>query len=103
MEELNTSQGGATFVESVFKTVNNRSILDFISEVYIVQMVYMCLMQLYFWIVNPAILPEHVCAQVMERKGINHEQYRKLQNDIDYLFKLVRRNISFFRQVSRLY
>ena len=39
VEELNTSQGGATFVESVFKTVNNRSILDFISEVYIVQMV----------------------------------------------------------------
>jgi hypothetical protein len=25
--------------------------------------------------------------QVMKRKGINHEEYRKMQNDIDYVVR----------------
>ncbi len=56
--ELNTSHGTTTFWERVYKTISNRSVLDFVSEVYIVQ-------------------------RVMERKGISHEVYR----NITFFFK----------------
>jgi ABC-type multidrug transport system fused ATPase/permease subunit len=38
----------------------------------------------------------------MERKGIDHERYRKIQNDIDYVFKLARRNFSLVRSCIRI-
>lgn len=75
-QEMSTSQGLTTFFERVYKTISNRSVLDFVSEVWVVQ-------------------------RVMERKGIDHERYRKIQNDIDYVFKLARRNVSLVRVHAR--
>ena len=69
---MSTSQGLTTFFERIYKTVSNRSVLDFVSEVWVIQ-------------------------RVMERKGIDHERYRKIQNDIDYVFKLARRNVVLVR------
>lgn len=76
-QEMTTSHGMTTFFERVYKTVNNRSVLDFVSEVIVVK-------------------------KVMARKGIDHERYRKIQNDIDYVFKLLRRNVSLVRQCVRV-
>lgn len=59
-EELDVRQGGLEFLNRVYRIVNNRSVFDFISEVYIVR-------------------------HVMEKRNIDHETYRQIQNDVEYV------------------
>jgi len=61
--ELENQQGVQTFVNNVYRQVSNRSVFDFASEVYVVRL-------------------------VMNRRRIDHETYRKVQNDIDYVTRL---------------
>ena len=61
--ELSNQQGTHTFINSIYRQVSNRSVFDFASEVYVVR-----------W--------------VMQRRRINHETFRKVQNDIDYVTRL---------------
>jgi ABC-type multidrug transport system fused ATPase/permease subunit len=77
-EELQNQQGGATFVNNIYRQVSNRSVFDFASEVYVVQ-------------------------AVMRRRNINHETYRKVQNDIDYVTRLFGRLWSQARDAHRVY
>ena len=77
-EELQNQQGGATFVNNIYRQVSNRSVFDFASEVYVVR-------------------------AVMRRRNINHETYRKVQNDIDYVTRLFGRLWSQARDAHRVY
>lgn len=76
-EEITQKQGMATFANSIYRQISNRSVFDFASEVYIVGL-------------------------VMKRRGINHETYRKLQNDIDYVTRLFGRIWNLGREAWRI-
>lgn len=77
-EELQNQQGTTTFVSNIYRQVSNRSVFDFASEVYVVRM-------------------------VMNRRKINHETYRQVQNDIDYVTRLFGRLWSQARDAHRVY
>ena len=77
-EEVKGKQGWATFVGSVYRVAQGRGVLDFVSEVYVVK-------------------------AVMEKRGISHEEYAKVQNDIDYTSRLVGRIYSLMREAWRIF
>ena len=76
-EQVNVAQGVSSFLNSVYRILNGRSVLDFVSEVYVVKI-------------------------VMERQGISHEQYRAVQNDIDYITRLWGRMYQLMREAWRI-
>jgi ABC-type multidrug transport system fused ATPase/permease subunit len=75
--ELASQQGTHTFVNNMYRQVSNRSVFDFASEVYVVRL-------------------------IMQRRGISHEMYRKVQNDIDYVTRLFGRLWSMGRDGVRV-
>ena len=77
-DEVMGKQGWATFVSSVYRVAQGRGVLDFVSEVYVVK-------------------------TVMERRGISHEEYSKVQNDIDYVSRLVGRIYGLMRESWRIF
>ena len=76
-EEVKGKQGWATLMGSVYRVAQGRGVLDFVSEVYVVK-------------------------SVMERRGISHEEYSKVQNDIDYVSRLVGRIYGLMREAWRI-
>ena len=76
-EEVTGRQGWTTFTGNMYRVVQGRGVLDFVSEVYVVK-------------------------AVMERRGITHEQYRKVQNDVDYTTRLVGRIYGLLRESIRI-
>ncbi len=77
LSELSSHQGAHTFLNNLYRQVSNRSVFDFASEVYIVRM-------------------------IMHRRGISHEMYRKVQNDIDYVTRLFGRLFAMGRDGARV-
>ena len=77
-EEVTGKQGWTTFTSNMYRVVQGRGVLDFVSEVYVVK-------------------------AVMERRGISHEEYRKVQNDIDYVTRLVGRIYGLLRDSWRIF
>jgi ABC-type multidrug transport system fused ATPase/permease subunit len=77
-DEINSKQGLLTAVNSIYRTISNRSVFDFASEVYIIK-------------------------RVMERRHIDHETYRKIQNDIDYNTRLFARIYSLGKEAYRIF
>ena len=76
-EEVTGKQGWTTWTSNMYRVVQGRGVFDFVSEVYVVK-------------------------AVMERRGISHEEYRKVQNDIDYTSRLVGRIYSLVRDSWRI-
>jgi ATP-binding cassette subfamily B multidrug efflux pump len=64
------------FGNRVYDTFTKRGVFEFLSEVY-------------------------VAAMVMRKKGMNFEQYRKIQIDIDHLVKLLKRTGNYLVQTKR--
>lgn len=64
--ELESKEGPISFMDRVYRSVSNRGAFSFATEVFI---------------------DEHV----MSKRNIDHETYRKMQNDIDYVGRLCRR------------
>ena len=77
-DELQGKQGLLTFLSSCYRVVQGRGVVDFVSEVLVVQ-------------------------AVMARRGLTHEQYRKVQNDIDYVGRLVGRMYGLGREGWRVW
>ena len=74
-EDVSQKQGWITYLDRVYRTMQNRNVLDFASEVYLVQ-------------------------RIMQQKNINHETYRRIQNDIDSVVRQGRRCYDLVRQGS---
>ncbi|KAL9651529.1 hypothetical protein ABK040_001475 [Willaertia magna] len=64
------------FFNRIYSSFTNRGVFDFLSETY-------------------------VASIIMEKKGLDHEEYRKLQIDIDHLVKLFKRTGNYIYQASR--
>eukprot|EP00475_Leptophrys_vorax_P000385 TRINITY_DN1021_c0_g1_i19.p1 TRINITY_DN1021_c0_g1~~TRINITY_DN1021_c0_g1_i19.p1 ORF type:complete len:585 (-),score=127.10 TRINITY_DN1021_c0_g1_i19:1474-3228(-) len=62
-EELDVVYGPGALIEGICRSVNNRSVFDFVSDVW-------------------------VTSRVMRDRKINHETYRKLQSDIGHVIRL---------------
>ena len=77
-DELQGKQGLVTFLSSCYRVVQGRGVVDFVSEVLVVQ-------------------------AVMARRGLTHEEYRKVQNDIDYAGRLVGRMYGLSREGWRVW
>ena len=77
-DELQGKQGLVTFLSSCYRVVQGRGVVDFVSEVLVVQ-------------------------AVMARRGLTHEEYRKVQNDIDYVGRLVGRMYGLGREGWRVW
>eukprot|EP00004_Rigifila_ramosa_P001331 TRINITY_DN1126_c0_g1_i1.p1 TRINITY_DN1126_c0_g1~~TRINITY_DN1126_c0_g1_i1.p1 ORF type:complete len:746 (-),score=163.21 TRINITY_DN1126_c0_g1_i1:20-1927(-) len=82
-DELETNGVRALFTKT-WNTINNRNLLDFVSEVFVVH-------------------------TVMQRRNISHEQYRKIQNDVDHvlnlgfkMFRLIRLSWNILAQQGRV-
>eukprot|EP00697_Spironema_sp_BW2_P003030 gnl/Spiro4/14047_TR7538_c0_g1_i1.p1 gnl/Spiro4/14047_TR7538_c0_g1~~gnl/Spiro4/14047_TR7538_c0_g1_i1.p1 ORF type:complete len:851 (+),score=229.29 gnl/Spiro4/14047_TR7538_c0_g1_i1:61-2613(+) len=68
-EEIGVSQGLSMVVMRLWDTVSHRNLFDFVSEVLVVH-------------------------TVMRRRRITHEQYRKVQNDIDHVVNVAQRVVT---------
>ena len=77
-EELQGKQGVLTLASSCYRVLQGRGVVDFVSEVLVVQ-------------------------AVMARRGLTHEEYRKVQNDIDYVGRLVGRMYGLGREGWRVW
>ena len=75
-EEADGKQGLTTFLSSALHSMQGRGVLDFVSEVAVVK-------------------------AVMDSSGLSHEQYRAVQNDIDYVGRLIGRIYSLGREAAR--
>ena len=72
--ELENTQGLNTYVGKVWNTLTSRSLIDFVSEVYVVH-------------------------GTMERRGITHEEYSRIQSDLEHVVQIGRK---IFRSLSTI-
>jgi len=64
--ELESTHGVSTYVGKVWNTLTSRSLIDFVSEV---------------WVVHGT----------MERRGITHEEYSRIQSDLEHVVQIGRK------------
>eukprot|EP00742_Colponemidia_sp_Colp-10_P005259 GILJ01005618.1.p1 GENE.GILJ01005618.1~~GILJ01005618.1.p1 ORF type:complete len:996 (-),score=124.65 GILJ01005618.1:18-3005(-) len=76
-EEMSTSQGFGTLLTRSYNAISNRSVFDFVGEVVVVH-------------------------KVMKRRGLDHESYRRVQNDVDHVVRLSRRLLSLIVSAVRV-
>lgn len=63
-EELDSSFSVGSTVSRLWQAISSRSLLDYVSEVYVVH-------------------------RVLQKRGMTHQQYKKVQNDIDHVVYVV--------------